>query len=587
MNTFTHAPNSETHKDLVEPAGLGTLGKWESIVDICNTVERSGKHNYQGCKIPVESGINCDAFECMLTHYENRRIVDFLRYGWPIGTTREIDKGGDTEVRNHKGATEYSEQVRSYLIKEIEYGSVMGPFVHSPFSGSVKISPLNTTEKKSGMERRVILDLSFPEGLSVNDCIPKREYLGDSVTLRYAKVDDLGNLIHKKGRSCLMYKRDLKRAYRQFRVDPGDVRKLGYRWEDGIYFDLGVSMGLRTGAHICQSITNAVGYIITNMGYSIVVYLDDFAGAEIATHATQAFEATGHVFRVLGMTESMEKACAPNIVMEFLGVWFNTHSMTMEIEPGRLQEIRKGLRDWSTRTQATRKEVESLVGLLSFVSKCVRPSRIFMGRMFDFLKSLPKKGVQPLTIDFKRDIYWWSRFMPIYNGVSLIPVPHCAETGSVLVTDACLTGCGGFNHYNGEYFHAEFPERVRAQDVHINVLELWAIMVAIKIWGPQLKGSRFRMQCDNTVAVAAMNMARIRCRAAQALMREISYLCAIYEIEAFTVHIDGLKNEIADALSRWHLGGSYQSKFWELTSTRQVKEVYTTEDTFLCTGEWW
>jgi hypothetical protein len=47
----------------------------------------------------------------------------------------------------------------------------------NPFNCSLKISPLNTVTKKDSIERRVILDLSFPEGQSVNEFISKEFYL--------------------------------------------------------------------------------------------------------------------------------------------------------------------------------------------------------------------------------------------------------------------------------------------------------------------------------------------------------------------------------------------------------------------------
>jgi hypothetical protein len=55
--------------------------------------------------------------------------------------------------------------------------------------------------------------------------------------------------------------------------------------------------------------------------------------------------------------------------------------------------------------------------------------------------------------DFKLDVRWWSEYLPQFNGVSLIPAPHCAEVGSILVTDACPTGCGGFSYVHKQYFH--------------------------------------------------------------------------------------------------------------------------------------
>ena len=45
-----------------------------------------------------------------------------------------------------------------------------------------------------------------------------------------------------------MFKRDLKRAYRQIPVDPGDIHVLGYKWDNKLYFDTALPMGLKSAA---------------------------------------------------------------------------------------------------------------------------------------------------------------------------------------------------------------------------------------------------------------------------------------------------------------------------------------------------
>lgn len=47
-------------------------------------------------------------------------------------------------------------------------------------------------------------------------------------------------------------------------------------------------------------------------------------------------------------------------------------------------------------------------------------------------------------------------------------------------------------------------------------------------------------------------------------MREIAYWSAIYEIEVFAIHIKRFSNEVADALSIWHLDYKYKIKFHEM-----------------------
>jgi hypothetical protein len=41
---------------------------------------------------------------------------------------------------------------------------------------------------------------------------------------------------------------DLRRAYRQLVIDPGDIHLMGYKWKGHIYFDRVLTMGLRSAA---------------------------------------------------------------------------------------------------------------------------------------------------------------------------------------------------------------------------------------------------------------------------------------------------------------------------------------------------
>ena len=129
------------------------------------------------------------------------------------------------------------------------------------------ISPLNSVPKKDSLERRVIVDLSFPEGLAVNDGISKDLYLGEKVSVHYPTVDDFVRLIRKKGRNCKIFKRDLRRAYRQLVIDPDDIHLMGYKGKGHIYFDRVLTMGLRSAAYICMRTTSAIRVICQKMAF--------------------------------------------------------------------------------------------------------------------------------------------------------------------------------------------------------------------------------------------------------------------------------------------------------------------------------
>ena len=93
-------------------------------------------------------------------------------------------------------------------------------FKSNPFSLGIKISPLNSVPKKDTSERRIILDLSFTRGNAINDYISKTEYLDQKMKIIFPEVDDFVQLIKAKGRGCLLYKVDLRRAFRQIPICP-------------------------------------------------------------------------------------------------------------------------------------------------------------------------------------------------------------------------------------------------------------------------------------------------------------------------------------------------------------------------------
>jgi hypothetical protein len=53
-----------------------------------------------------------------------------------------------------------------------------------------------------------------------------------------------------------MLKIDLKRAYRQFPICPGDLHLVGFNWNGYLFADRVLPMGLRSSAQICQENLN-------------------------------------------------------------------------------------------------------------------------------------------------------------------------------------------------------------------------------------------------------------------------------------------------------------------------------------------
>ena len=141
-------------------------------------------------------------------------------------------------------------------------------------------------------------------------------------------------------------------------------------------------MGLRSSAFICQRVTNAITYMMFQVGLAILNYLDDLAGAETPDRSSVAYSLFDSMLRTAGFIESTHKACSPSTKMVFVGVLFDTEKMTLEITPERLSEIQGLVASWLIKETASLKELQSLLGKLSFVSSCVRPGRDFVQRLW-------------------------------------------------------------------------------------------------------------------------------------------------------------------------------------------------------------
>ena len=266
----------------------------------------------------------------------------------------------------------------------------------------------------------MILDLSFPEGSSVNDGISKEFYCGQPIKLTYPTIDDMARHVFELGPSCLLYKIDLSRFFRQIPLCPLDWSLMGMRWGGLLYFDKFFPMGLRSAAYCCQRVTNAIAYIHHSQGYWSINSLDDFGSAELQSTAWSSFFALRNLLEELRIDEAIEKCCPPSPRMEFLGNWVDADKMTIEVTENRLLELHAEIDRWLTNDFCTRTQLESLIGKLSFVTNCVRAGRVFISRLINSLTGFPKKGKHKYDRQIRLDLLWWKQFLRSFNGVSIL-----------------------------------------------------------------------------------------------------------------------------------------------------------------------
>ena len=200
LSNFMHYLNNQQEFDFIER------------ILISHKVLQSGIPNRYGCRIPIRNTWNLILMKDLIYEYYDQEIIDWLTYGFSISRCNDAEDPIPANA-NHAGALHHPESIDAYLKKEIKLGATMGPFRIPPYINRIGISPLSTREKRESTSRRVILDLSFPEGRSVNSGINKDLYCGEPIKLVYPTIDTLCRRVAELGEKCLLWKRDLQRFF--------------------------------------------------------------------------------------------------------------------------------------------------------------------------------------------------------------------------------------------------------------------------------------------------------------------------------------------------------------------------------------
>jgi len=511
-------------------------------------------------RVVVPTKLNLPLFQHLLSNYWDHQLLSFLHCGFPL----DISPGASIStgpIVNHSSASQFSSHIEHYLNTEAEHGAVIGPFVTTPIP-NLHSSPMLTRPKDGSTKRRVIVDLSWPHKSSVNDAVKTDSYMGTPFTLRFPTVDDIAaRIISFRGR-CLLYKVDLQRAFRQLKIDPKDIRFTGLYHNQQHFIDVAVPFGYRHGSMACQRFTDSIRYIMHKHGFTIFNYIDDLIGCEAPAVANRSYQFLLHLLHSLGMPISVEKLFPPQEEVPCLGIDINTVKGTMCIPPLKLATIHTQCIQWSLKSTATKTQLQSLLGTLLYIHKCVQPARIFVNRMLFLLRLAPNNKPITLTSSFHRDLSWFIKFLYQFNGKVIFDKTRAKPANQVYL-DACLTGMGGC--FGSLVYHHKLPPHlVLDEDIHITQLEMLNVLLALRLWAPKLAHSSLLIHCDNLAVVIVCQSGRTHDPFLAAVVRNIWFVVATYDIQVTYSHIPGKFNVAADLLSRWHLPTISRHRLLEL-----------------------
>ena len=142
----------------------------------------------------------------------------------------------------------------------------------------------------------------------------------------------------------------------------------------------------------------------------------------------------------------------------------------------------------------------------------------------------------------------WLAFLSNFNGSSFFLNRNWITNSSLqLYTDAF--GSLGYGAVFGDqWFYG--PWRDSWKSLNIAVLEFYPIVLSVIIWGHLMRNQRITFFTDNEALVHVINKKSCRDGFLMSFVRRLVLVCLQNNILFRAQHVSGIKNDLADSLSR-------------------------------------
>ena len=469
-------------------------------------------------------------------------VLDYVCHGINIDYTGDRDS---IYSSNWPSSKEFEIDIDNFIREFIDFGSISGPLKEIP--DSFHVSPIGAFKKKRNTKVRVIHDLSWPPGHSINDFISKSDH-----TVSYTTIDAAVEFC-KNYNTPYLCKTDLKSAYMSCLVRDEDRHLLGFSWRGKYYFFNCIPFGLRSAPFAFNKLADAIHYIIEqkNLPCNLLHYLDDFlciSGSR--DDAKKSLDVILDTFIKSGFRIQNSKTEGPVRNIEFLGIYMDTENSQLSISYDRLCEITDLLNTWCSKIFCNKRELLSLIGKLSFCSKVVREGRRFIRRLIGLSKRMRNLHHKiRITTQAQHDIQWWLCCMKRHNGVSWFPKRWDSTTISCMFSDASNTAAGVY--WCGQWTCRPFSgEYLWLSQKDIAYREMYAVVLGVAVFGPELSNTSLHMFIDNIAVQQSVNTGVCKEPGIMGLLRSLYYYTSVYNISYRSFHIGTLDNSISDSISR-------------------------------------
>ena len=374
--------------------------------------------------------------------------------------------------------------------------------------------------------------------------------LNEYVLSNHFKMETLYTCLQMMKPNCFMASLDLKDAYFSIPVHNTSTKYLKFQFQGQTYKFLALPQGFKDSPRVFTKIMKPVLAHLRLQGVNASIYIDDiFIQNNSFTTCSKQVDYTMKLIKSLGFTLSEKSSPIPNQTLRHLGFVLNSQSMTVSLAEDKKDKLQSLLTHMSHTTFCSIRDLAQLIGSLVATFPAVPYGPVFYRHMeMSKTQSLKLNAFNfdrriIISSPCKAEINWWLN-EGIHSSKSLT-----LENPSVfLTTDASTAGWGA--HPSTSEFTQGFwsPEE---QLLHINVLELKAVLMGLVTLCHQYQNSHILIHIDNTTAVSYINhMGGTHSINCNSVTKDIILWAKERNIWLTATHIVGKDNNWADRLSR-------------------------------------
>ena len=343
---------------------------------------------------------------------------------------------------------------------------------------------------------------------------------------------------------------DISDAYYHIPVAPAARKYFRFVIDEQVYQFRSLPFGLNTAPREFTKVLQPLLRQLRDLGIKVHAYLDDWAirapTEELCREHTRMVLRT---LQFLGWRINESKSeLTPRQCFNFLGMRFDTLAGTVAPAPKHADRIRSLYQLACRRRVWTARQMYSLVGYLQFLAPLTFRGRMHLRPIQRWFRErwVQSTGLWTDTVTMDPQLlallHWWT-LPDRFTGVPLL----AAEPTLTLCTDASTSGWGA--HLEQEDVSGVWAQNV--QEYHINTLELMAVQLAIHHFAHALRNRSVRLYCDNATAVTYLRKeGGTHSPTLSTLAEEILQRCDSLHLDLLPVHLPGMRNVRADALSR-------------------------------------